>query len=277
MCRLLAYLGPTASLQQLIFEPEHSLIVQSYQPRELEVALLNADGFGLTCYHPTRQIEPFLYRNTLPIWNDTNLPQICRYLESDCVLAYVRSATPGLAVDMHNCQPFRSESLTFIHNGFIDRFRHSLYRPIREMLCDRAYHSIHGLTDSEHIFALLLHQLERDPGIDLAVGLYRTLEKLNTLAHEHRVRVAANLIVSDGDRLVASRFMTEGNAPSFYWLRNYPRFPAATLLASEPLFEGDWVTCPPATLITVERDGDFQTFPLNFAAPDSTLSVPIAS
>ena len=45
MCRLLAYLGEPIPLEELIFKPEHSLVVQSYQPKELEFALLNADGF----------------------------------------------------------------------------------------------------------------------------------------------------------------------------------------------------------------------------------------
>lgn len=47
MCRLLAYLGKPILLEELILKPEHSLLVQSYQPKELEVALLNADGFGI--------------------------------------------------------------------------------------------------------------------------------------------------------------------------------------------------------------------------------------
>ena len=52
MCRLLAYLGEPIPLEELIFKPEHSLVVQSYQPKELEFALLNADGFGLGWHHP---------------------------------------------------------------------------------------------------------------------------------------------------------------------------------------------------------------------------------
>ena len=35
MCRLLAYLGPAIALDRLISEPAHSLVVQSYAPREM--------------------------------------------------------------------------------------------------------------------------------------------------------------------------------------------------------------------------------------------------
>ncbi|HEY9878233.1 MAG TPA: ergothioneine biosynthesis protein EgtC [Leptolyngbyaceae cyanobacterium] len=276
MCRLLAYLGPTTSLEKLIIEPDHSLIKQSYQPRELEGALLNADGFGMAWYHPNQQTEPFLYRNTLPIWNDTNLPHLCRYVESSCVLAYVRSATPGLAVEMNNCQPFQQGTLTFVHNGFIEQFRRTLYRPIREMLCDRAYQSIHGMTDSEHIFALLLHQLETNPGYSLQDGLQATLTILTQLAAKHSVKLLANIVVSDGNHLVVSRYATAGSAPSLYWLRHHPRFPEAVLVASEPLFEADWVTCPDPAIITVDLNCDLQTHPLK-CSTNSSVSIPLAS
>ena len=46
MCRLLAYLGPPIRLDRLIVEPEHSLVEQSYKPREMTSGHVNADGFG---------------------------------------------------------------------------------------------------------------------------------------------------------------------------------------------------------------------------------------
>jgi glutamine amidotransferase len=267
MCRLLAYLGPTVQLEKLIYHHAHSLIVQSYQPREMETAVLNGDGVGVGWYHPTRQTEPFVYRNTLPAWNDINLPHLCRYAESGNVLAYVRSATPGLAVDLHNCQPFTAGQLCFIHNGYIEHFRHNLYRPIRDNLPDEIYRTIHGLTDSEHIFAMVRHQLETSGNI-LANALNRVLEDLTIAAAQHGIRVAANIAISDGKQLVASRYDTTGKAPSLYWLRNHPKFPQSVLLASEPLFEADWIRCPENTLVTVDANRDFHLQPLSFGAVD---------
>ncbi|MEO0868845.1 MAG: ergothioneine biosynthesis protein EgtC, partial [Cyanobacteria bacterium J06642_11] len=164
MCRLLAYLGQPIPLEDLIFKPEHSLVVQSYRPQELEVALLNADGFGIG-WHDANNVtaEPFVYRNVLPIWNDANLPQLCRYITPRSFVANIRSATPGLPLDFSNCQPFRHGQLLFVHNGYIDQFRQTLYRPIRELIGDTAYQNIYGLTDSEHIFALITHLLDCHP------------------------------------------------------------------------------------------------------------------
>ncbi|PSN11365.1 ergothioneine biosynthesis protein EgtC [filamentous cyanobacterium CCP5] len=277
MCRLLAYVGPPRPLYPLIIEPEHSLVAQGYAPKEMEVALLNADGFGLGWYDRDRQSAPFIYRNTSPIWNDINLPHLCRYIQSGHVLGYVRSATPGLAVDLHNCQPFSHEDLCFIHNGYIENFRQTLYRPIREGLSDRAYHSIHGLTDSEHIFALLLHHLETQPGISLEQALQQTLTVLERLASEHSIRIAINLVVSNGQRLVACRYDSTGADPSLYWLRNHPEFPQAVILASEPLFAAAWETCPPATILAVDPDGHLQSQPFHPAdmPPGSPVSWPV--
>ena len=264
MCRLLAYTGPTVQLDKLIYHHDHSLIAQSYQPREMETAILNADGVGIGWYHPYQTTEPFVYRNTLPAWNDINLPHLCRYAESNRVLAYVRSATPGLAVDLHNCQPFTAGQLCFVHNGYIEHFRHNLYRPIRESLPDEIYRSIHGLTDSEHIFAMVRHWLAQ-PNHSLADALVWVLEQLTTAAAEHRIRVAANIVISDGEQLVASRYDTTGKSPSLYWLQHHAMFPNAVLLASEPLFEANWVRCPENTLITVDTNRDIHLQTLAFA------------
>jgi ergothioneine biosynthesis protein EgtC len=264
MCRLLAYVGSSIQLDKLVLQPEHSLIVQSYQPREMETALLNADGVGLGWYHPTHPTEPFVYRNTLPAWNDINLPHLCRYIESGNVLAYVRSATPGLAVDLHNCQPFARGRLCFIHNGYIEHFRRTLYRPIRDRLPDPIYQHIHGLTDSEHIFAMVLQQLEVQ-SCTLSEALHQVLHQLTLYAADYGVRIAANIILSDGIQLVASRYDTTGKAPSLYWLIDHPYFPDAVVLASEPLFEAAWVRCPEHTLITVDADRDLHLQSLTFA------------
>lgn len=258
MCRLMGYLGTPVQLDRLLNKPEHSLIVQSYQPREMTAGLLNADGFGVGWYHADRQVEPFTYKNTLPIWNDINLSSLSRYIESGCILGSVRSATAGLAIDLSNCQPFRQGQLLALHNGFIDRFRQTLYRPLRDRLSDTAYQAIFGSTDSEHIFALLLHELEQQPTLSLAAALHQTLRVLADLAEPQKISVSANMLISDGTQLVASRLAFHTVAPTLYWLRDDPLFPNAVLIASEPLFAGDWKACPEFSLLTVSPDLDVQ-------------------
>jgi predicted glutamine amidotransferase len=157
-------------------------MVQSYAPKELEVALLNADGFGFGWYDAAKAPEPFIYRNVLPMWNDPNVEPLCRYITTDCALAYVRSATPGQGVDISNCQPFQSGNLLFAHNGYIKNFRETLYRPMRQLMSDCVYASIHGNTDSEHIWGLVRTALwlRRNPTPDLEA---RIRHRLRSVAH----------------------------------------------------------------------------------------------
>lgn len=247
MCRLLGYLGPAIQLDKLLYKPEHSLIVQSYQPREMTSGVVNADGFGVGWYHPQREAYPYTYRNLLPIWSDLNLPQLSRYVESSCVLSYVRSATAGQAVDMSNCQPFTHENLLFIHNGAINNFRQSLYRPIRDSLDDDTYQGIDGTTDSEHIFALLLDELKVNDSLEKAVA--NVLMQLKKLAAD--LSFSANLVVSNGKQIVASRYAHNTSSPTLYWLRDDPIYPDAVIVASEPLFDGNWNSFPERTVISV--------------------------
>ncbi|KAB8319819.1 ergothioneine biosynthesis protein EgtC [Tolypothrix campylonemoides VB511288] len=258
MCRLLAYLGSPVSLEPLLYKPEHSLVVQSYQPREMLSGVVNADGFGVGWYHAQKDIEPFTYKSTLPIWNDINLPSLSRYIESGCMLAYVRSATAGQALDFSNCQPFQYQCLLFIHNGRIDKFRQTLYRPIRSQLSDEIYQWIKGTTDSEHIFALLLSQWQANPGKSLEQVLQITLLKLQELAQSYQTDVFANVIISDGHRLIASRFSTKSPAPSLYWTDDHPTFPKSVIIASEPLSTGNWISCSENSIISVGEDCDIQ-------------------
>jgi gamma-glutamyl hercynylcysteine S-oxide hydrolase len=53
MCRHLAYLGPPLPLAALLFDPPHSLVEQSFAPRDMRGGgRINADGFGVGWYPP---------------------------------------------------------------------------------------------------------------------------------------------------------------------------------------------------------------------------------
>lgn len=251
MCRLLGYLGPPIQLDYLLYKPEHSLIVQSYQPQEMTSGVVNADGLGIGWYHATRDVHPFTYKSTLPIWNETNLPELSRYIESGCVLGYVRSATAGQALDLSNCQPFRENHLLYLHNGYISNFRKTLYRPIRDRLSDEVYQSINGTTDSEHIFALLVNELQAFPDSPIEKALHTTLMTLTALAHLHQVSFSANVLISDGHHLVASRYAHGTSVPTLYWLRDDPMYPDSVIIASEPLFSGNWNSIPNNSILSV--------------------------
>ncbi|HEY9701943.1 MAG TPA: ergothioneine biosynthesis protein EgtC, partial [Allocoleopsis sp.] len=235
--------------------PEHSLIVQSYQPREMTAGLLNADGFGVGWYHQSKDTKPFIYKNILPIWNDVNLTNLNRYIESKCILAYVRSATAGLAVDLANCQPFPYQKLLFIHNGFIQDFHKTLYIPIRNLLHDSIYQNIGGSTDSEHIFALILNELINHPHLTIDQAIKNTLIILTELALslKDKITISANIIIADNNKLFACRFAHNSPPPSLYWLKDHNVYNNAVIIASEPLFHGDWNIVPEHSIIIADQ------------------------
>lgn len=251
MCRILGYLGSPIQLDSLLYQPEHSLIVQSYQPREMTSGVVNADGFGVGWFHPQRETEPFIYRNILPIWSDTNLPELSRYTDTNCFMANIRSATAGQSVDLSNCQPFKRDRILFTHNGLIENFHQTLYRPIRDRLDDRAYQQIQGTTDSEHIFALLMDTWDAFPDYPLEKILQKTLITLAELVSKAQLKLSANIILSDGKRLIASRFALHTSTPTLYWLPNSTSFPQSVIIASEPLFTAEWKSFPENTILTV--------------------------
>ena len=251
MCRLLAYLGSSIQLDRILTKPEHSLIVQSYKPQEMTSGYLNADGFGIGWYDLEQDPLPYSYRNTLPIWNDANVPQLARYIKSPCYLSYIRSATSTSSIALNNCQPFSYQNILFIHNGFIDNFRETLYRPIRKQLGDVAYQNLEGTTDSEHIFAMIVDRLESDRSIGLREALKGTLLDLAEMANENNLELSANIVLSDGKELAACRYANRKETPSLYYIKDCSEYSDAVIIASEPLFEGDWISCPKGSLIGV--------------------------
>jgi len=252
MCRLLGYLGRSLPMANLIAQPEHSLMAQSYQPREMTAGLLNADGFGIGWYDHLGN-PPFMYKNTLPIWSDINLPHLNRYVQSPCFLANVRSATAGQPIDLSNCQPFNHGQVLGIHNGFIENFRRSLYRPLRQQLDDQFYQSIGGTTDSEHILALFFHNLQQAP--TMVDALAQTLDQITTWAKAYNVHAALNLIISDGQQLIATRYATRSPVPSLYYLKNHAQFPDSVVIASEPLFPSpEWISLTENRILAIAPD-----------------------
>jgi glutamine amidotransferase len=78
------------------------------------------------------------------------------------------------------------------------------------------------------------------------------------MAQSYLTYVYANIVISDGNRLVASRFGTKSPAPSLYWTVNDVNFPDAIVIASEPLFVGNWNSCPENSIISVGKDCDIR-------------------
>ena len=259
MCRFVAYRGKPVPLAEVISAPEHSLIEQSYQPKEMTAGTVNVDGFGVGWYNRALDPTPCIYTNIVPIWNDRNLPGLSRHIVSDCIVANVRSATPGFGLDQSNCQPFAYGRLSFMHNGFIEKSRDGLLRKIREALRDEYYRLIRGSTDSEHIFALLLnflHGQELTPQA-YVTALRHTVAQLLAWTRGQAVHMGLNLVLCDGVHVVALRFANTSPAPSLYYLCNGADFSDSVVIASEKLSaDPAWQVVPESHIVTCRSATD---------------------
>lgn len=252
MCRIAAYLGPEIPLETLLTKPEHSLLIQSWAPRELRFAQLNADGFGIGWFDV--QGHPEIYLHAMPIWADHNLPTLARTLRNDLWLTMVRSATPGFGNHIANTQPYRDEELLFMHNGYIERFIETARPILQRELSVNIESGITGNTDSEYIFALLRQLLADDDELSIEVAIVEVLDLIGDWAGDGTALL--NLVISDGERIYATRHAVNGECPSLYYSIDDERFPeGAQLVASEPLNDrAFWQSVPDHHVLILDPD-----------------------
>jgi glutamine amidotransferase len=262
MCRIAAYLGkqqiPASSL---VLEPVHSLLVQSYAPKEMMSGVVNADGFGVGWYAPEVDDEPAVYRSNAPIWADRSFSSIAPKVRSATVFAAVRSATPGLPAEESGIPPFASGPYLFAHNGAIKDFRATAMRPLRDALSDASYSGLLGVTDSETIFALLLDRLrEVQARVGDAEALVdataETVKRVSAICTKLEIHASLNVGVTDGEAMAFVRYSTEGPGNSLYFVEDGEAFPDAVVIASERLdADAGWRQVPDRHLLMTGPDG----------------------
>jgi len=258
MCRLVAYLGGAeTTLSSLVLEPEHSLLVQSYAPKEMMSGVVNADGFGVGWYAPWSGEEPAVYRSVSPLWADRTFAGMAGKIRSSAVFAAVRSATPGLPAEESGVPPFDSGRFAFMHNGAIENFRHGPMRRLRDSLGEGSYEALLGVTDSETVFAVALDLLREGAG--LGDALEETVRRVSAVCADLGRRATLNLALTDGRGMAFVRHSTEGPGNSLYLLEDGERFPGGVAVASEKL-DGDagWRAVPNRHLLEVDRERGFQ-------------------
>lgn len=254
MCRLLAYLGEPIGLGRLVAQPAHSLLRQSWLARELVEATVNADGWGAGIFLPGDP-RPCVYTSTSPIWADPNLSHLGRALGSHSMVAAVRSATDSLSVAHANTQPFSTEGLLFVHNGFVQPFRTALKKKVYEHLSDETFSGISGVTDSEHLFALILEGAggSLEPEALLSAGT-NAIRLLSTWAVRAGGKGHFSLVLATSDALVAFRSSTGPTPPSLYLLPEPGPLTDGIVIASEPLDEDPrWQSIEPETAVVARK------------------------
>jgi glutamine amidotransferase len=221
LCRHLAWLGRPRTLSQLVLEPEHGLLRQSWQPRRQHRGRLNADGWGVGFFTDGLP-EPRRWRSQGPLWSDASFASVAPALSSGAVLAAVRSATVGMPPDATAAAPFTDGTWLFSHNGRVDRAALPMSRSA-ESVCDSAL--------------LAAHVFER--GVDDLGRTVRDVARADP-------RAFLTQLLIDGTRILA---VTWGDSLS------YLVEPDGVAVASEPWDDDPrWVDVPDRHLLSVTPD-----------------------
>jgi predicted glutamine amidotransferase len=265
MCRWLAYSGSPVLIETLLYKPQHSLIDQSLHSR-LGAETTNGDGFGIGWYGVGE--TPGVFHSVEPAWNDRNLRELASHVESPLVFAHIR-ASSGSPVQLTNCHPFRYGRWLWMHNGVVRDFP-KVKRALALAVDPSLFPEVQGSTDSETFFFLALTLgLEDDPvgAVERAVGLIEDTGRQHGVEHPIQMTVAT----TDGDRVWAFRYSSEGSSRSLFYSTDVPTLRAlypdlealegisdeSRLIVSEPLRDlpGAWHEVPESSYGVVHREG----------------------
>ena len=237
MCRHVAHLGPATTLEQLLVNPAHGLLRQSWAPRRQAHGVVNADGFGVGFWGPERA-APARYRRAVPMWADASFASLAGVVRSTCVVAAVRSASAGTPPDESACAPFLlgaadGPGVLLSHNG---RVRVEALAPLVD---SAALAALGSTVDSAYVAALVQARL--------GSGLRDALADVVREVGHHDPSARLNLLAADGTTVVAT---TWGDTLS---TRVDER---GASIASEPDDDGPgWHDVPDHSLVTVTADG----------------------
>jgi predicted glutamine amidotransferase len=263
MCRWLAYSGAPVDVDRLLLAPKNSLIAQS-QNATMGATVSNGDGFGLGWYG--ERDTPAVFHSIEPAWSDRNLRELAAAVRSRMFFAHIRAAT-ATPIQKTNCHPFRYGRWLWMHNGFIREFAR-IKRDLTFDVAPSLFPFIEGSTDSELFFYLALTLgLETDPPGAVARAVHRIEEIGRAHGVENPMRMS--VATTDGVRLWAFRYSTEGNSPSLFFSTDVPTLRAtypdnpdfagycddARLIVSEPLgdLRGVWNEVPESSYGVVQR------------------------
>ncbi len=241
MCRHLAYIGKVKSLEQVLIKHKHSLLDMAFKPIEMENAKLNADGFGIGWVSKKKF---FVYKNILPIWNDSNLEAITKNISSNFILANVRSATEANDLSFNNTHPFKYKDFIFSHNGFIKNFNDKCKQKIINYISSDLFSKIKGTTDSEYIFYLFIMIYKKANNIPRAIK--ETLKFLKQSCKEAMVNILLARNKNNQISIYATKYAINLNPPSLYYLKENDQ---NLLISSEKLDERIWISIKNNSLI----------------------------
>jgi glutamine amidotransferase len=242
MCRHLAYLGPPATLRELIIEPPHGLYRQSWAPRHQRNGTVNADGFGVGWYADGDPV-PARYRRGLPIWADPSFADVARVTRTTAMLAAVRCATPGTQEGEAAAAPYTAGQWLFSHNGALGDWPAAAAGLAGELPAADLL-GLEARCDSALLWALVQRRLGLPAGSagSPARALAATVTHLDT----KRLRGRFNFLLTDGQVIAAT---AAGDTLC------YRRGDRHVVVASEPCDdEPGWEWVPDGSVLTAAPD-----------------------
>ena len=253
MCRHSAWLGRPATLQELLVDPPHGLLRQSWAPRRQQHGTVNADGFGVGWFSHERA-EPARYRRATPMWGDPSFLSLAGVVRSGCVLAAVRSATAGGPGGEQACAPFLLPGgILLSHNGAVP------VAAVAPLVPSAALATLGSTVDSAFVAALVADRLDPNlpgsglsgqelsgqglSGQGLAAALAGAVAAVAAVAPYARL----NLLATDGRSVAATTW-----GDTLCWRLGA----GGVVVASEPADdEAGWTDVPDRSLLTLTVDG----------------------
>lgn len=243
MCRHLAYVGEPVRPGELLVEPPHGLVRQSWAPRRQRSGTVNVDGFGIGWY-ADGSAEPARHRGAGPVWADETFADLARVIRTPALLAAVRSATPGMPPGTDSAAPLRRDRWLFSHNGRLDGWP-AAAQPLAAGLGPGRLLHLEGRTDSALLWACTLSRLERGYALGRAVAEVVT-------STEALLTGRLNLLVTDGIRIAGSAC---GDSLVWRLLPDGSR-PRGVVVASEPYDDHPgWCDVPDHHVICADAHG----------------------
>lgn len=269
MCRLYAMRAnePTRVECSLV-HAQNALMEQSRGDAE---GLEHSHGWGVADYSDS---VPLIEKQTWAAWHGEHFRKTAARVYAHTVVAHVRHATVG-ATSVENTHPFRNGRWIFAHNGTIPHFAN-----VRDLMIPHIdpvlRNDIKGATDSEHVFYYLLTLQMRHPEQPLIDTVGRGLRRIIQWTQEvdSSERPALNIVLTDGERLVGSRYgrtlwhlvknevVTCGICGRKHVHHDIGRDYRAIEVASEPISGENWQPFADGVVYSIDKDFHFQIEPI---------------
>ena len=261
VCRLYGlHANEETKVECTLVHAQNALMVQS---RADLAGYRHGHGWGVATY---RDGAPEVSKQAWAAYHGEHFRRAAARTYSQTVIAHVRRATVGPA-SPENTHPFVHDRWVFAHNGTVPGFERLQERFLDAMSVEHRS-AVRGVTDSEHVFHLIMTRLEENPGAPLVERFHRCAAEVIGWCREldADARIGLNLLLTDGEYIVGTRW----GRSLFYVDRHGVRdceicgFPhvhhdpnadyRAIVVASEPISHEQWQEVPERTVFSISPD-----------------------